>query len=83
MKTITEHLREQLIESGLWPAEAEAVLQALKANDKTMEHRWNDYATDYPPQIIAALWRAAKRHALEWIEANKPQHWAKPMFESK
>jgi hypothetical protein len=83
MKTITEHLREQLVASGLWPAEAEAVLQALKANDKTMEHQWNDYTADYPSPMIAALWCAAKRHALEWIETNKPQHWAKPMFESK
>ena len=67
---------------GLWPHGATAVLMAMK-NDKaneSMSDGWCDDATGYPPQLFAVLFLSASLHAIAWIDANKPKHWARPMF---
>ncbi len=81
--TIESKLRQLLEQHGLWPQEVDAVIAAMKSDEitKSMAQRWNDDADGYPPQMMAVLWTSAKRQAREWIDANKPKHFARAMFE--
>jgi hypothetical protein len=40
---------------------------------------WN--STDYAPSELARLRQAAKVAGLEWIKANAPDAWFRPMFD--
>ena len=80
--TIMEWTKGMLEENGLWPQEAEAVVAAMsdELTMKAMACRWDDPVDDYPPHIFAVIGISAKRQALEWIDRNKPEHFARPMF---
>ncbi len=77
---ITRHL----IEHGMFPQDASAVIIAMKADsaNKAMLERWQDDAANYPLQNMTIAWYSAKQHALAWIDANCPEAWYRPMFES-
>ena len=89
--TVAEKLSELMVQHGLWPDEAKAVLELLKSENRT-EGREN-YSSDelsavldkdwggYPKPFHTVAWMVAKRVALAYIDANKPQHFARPMFE--
>lgn len=80
--TIKEKMSAMLVDSGLWPNEATAVLDALAVDpeQQAMAHRWNDDAEGYPPQLHTALWMTVSRAAVAWIDANKPMHFARMML---
>lgn len=84
MATIQEVLVGRLVENGLWKDQAEAVIEQVKARpgNDPMRDRWNDEATGYPPPLMSVLWLSARQAAVEWIDENKPLHWARPMFNS-
>lgn len=78
--TIREFLLKHLTDNGLWPDEAETVVQGYEQDEKSMEGRWSDDIEGYPKVMWAALIVCVNGRAVRWIEANKPLHWAKPMF---
>lgn len=82
--TIREQLEKHLTDSGLFETQAKAVIDALIADDEltgsVMKDRWHEDVSLYPPQMLAVLTQSANAKALEWIDANKPQHWARGMF---
>ena len=81
MTTIKTYLEEQCIQHGLRPNEATAVVAAQYDElDDDMKRRWNDKVSDYPLPMMAVLFMGTKRHALAYIDKNKPIHWARPMF---
>ena len=73
---------EFLTQHGLWPQEAEAVLAAAIAHpaNEAMATRWDDDMEGYPPAIANVLRMSLSYSAVEWIDANKPQHFARMMF---
>ena len=85
--TIRERLIAKLIGDGLWPAEAEAVMTATVADyasqvaDPTAQ-LWSDQAEGYPSQLFAVLYLRAVDNALQWIDENKPMHFARAIFEA-
>lgn len=79
--TIRERLEQLCRDNGLWPEEAMAVLDEVIAATEEMElRRWEEDLVGYPPQMLGTLWLITKQHALKWIDANRPKHWARPMF---
>ena len=80
--TFSEWSEKYLTDNGLWPAEAKAVDQGTKDSKaaEAMATRWNDDISGYPPTIIAVLQTNLDRQAVEYIDANCPQHFARPMF---
>lgn len=80
--TVREKMETWLVDRGLFPNEAKAVMDAVVAQpeQKAMEKRWNDAAEGYPPPLFAVLAMSASDQAVKWIDANKPLHWARPMF---
>ena len=73
--------RKYLVDNGLRPDEADAVIVAAKANDdlRRANFRWSDPAEEVPA-LRAVFTLTLNDIATEWIDANKPLHWARPMF---
>ncbi len=85
--TIRETLTKYLVDNGLGPQEAELVIElvidAYQNNEtarKDMGRRLNDDTESYPPQFIPTLLLAIQHEAVEWIDTNKPLHFARLMF---
>lgn len=80
--SIKEKLQAELVNHGLWPQEAEAIVAKVEADpaNEAMGGRWDDSLDGYPPSIWALVWLSAKTNAVAWIDANKPEHWARAMF---
>lgn len=82
--TIREKLETELVNHGLWPKEAEAVMNELETDEalKPMQGRWSEDTTGYPPQLLAIVLMSAKQKAVEWIDRNKPKHFARGILSS-
>lgn len=90
--TIREKLEKMLFEHGLFENQAKAVIDLLAADSREKEDGTKVPANGalvevldkqvegYPPQMIAVAFMTAKNYAVKWIDANCPQHWARPMF---
>jgi len=61
----------------------EAALEYAKSHELTeaMAGRWKDNIEDYPQELLVALWMNIRDSVLEWIDANKPLAWYRPLFE--
>lgn len=77
--TIRKQLETELVNHGLWPNEAAAVLDELEAEkaSEPVQGRWHEDTTACPPQLFAVVLFGAKQKAVEWIDRNKPQHFAR------
>lgn len=82
MTTVHEELVRRLIESGLWPEEAEEIFDLmLGAKFPGMnEVKFNGPFRAYPNQLYAVILLYLHEFAVKWIDANKPRHFARPMF---
>lgn len=82
MPTLEEKLSNTLVDHGMWPNEAQAVMASVKESPvmESMKGRWGQAAEGYPPQMLGVLWMTVKDEAVKWIDANKPQHWAKALL---
>ena len=75
-------LHNLMTERGLRPVEADAVLSAVQtakqhaALAKVLSTTWDDYPEDFH----AVAWVAVNAMVIEYIDANKPQHFARSMF---
>jgi hypothetical protein len=79
--TVKEKIMGMLEDMGMFPSQAEAVLElAILELDKNTGLNWTDKADAYPPLIYNIALGLIKPIALEWIEQNIPQAWFKPMF---
>lgn len=76
--TIREKMEEMLVDHMLWPDEAKAVVAAAEKDEvlDAMQGRWGQDTEGYPPQVVVATWISVKHVAVEWLKANKPQHFA-------
>lgn len=83
MPTLRQCGENMLTECGLWPNEADSIMdaaQASRAND-AMKGRWNEDASAYPSSILAILRVSIFAEAKSWLATNSPRHWARPMFD--
>jgi len=80
--SIYNTLRTKLYDNGLFENQADAVLENLMKSEaqEPMKGRWNDSVEGYPKVLLVMGWIAAQDEAVKWIDANLPQHWARPMF---
>lgn len=80
--TLAEFIKDYVTERGMWPEEAEIILELAKKDpvNSSLDGRWNDTVGSYPSSIPAILMMSTNRLALEWIDANKPQAFYRPMF---
>lgn len=80
--TIAETLKKRLEDNGLFPDQALGVLEAAKADpaNASVAERWDHDTAGYPPPLLEVLWMSVRLSAAHWIDANCPQHWARPLF---
>ncbi len=79
--TIREYLSDYLANRGLFADEAAKVIEAYKDRETSISSRMNDdIFTDYPPEFIKVLIVTIRGEAVDWIDKNKPKHWARGMF---
>ena len=71
-----------LQENGLFEKEATAILDAYTKGPLggPMSERMDDGVEGYAAPILSVTWLGVKKTAVEWIDANCPQHWARGMF---
>ena len=81
--TIRQWCEDQCCQRGMFPEDARAVVDALAAEDTTMEGRWDHPVDGYPAQLLFVLRMCLDDHALQWIDANCPKAWYRPLFESQ
>jgi hypothetical protein len=82
--TISEFVTKHLTDKGLWPDEATTVIVLMKERSGLEEdRRWRDDLSGYPEAFKAVLMITANSCALQYIDEQKPQHWARPMFLSE
>lgn len=81
-ETTHERLRSALVNCGMFPDHADAVIARAKADlEDGYIVTWDRSADEYPPQLFALWFYICKPHALAWIDENLPKAWFRPMFE--
>ena len=85
MATIRKHIEETLVNHGLWPNEAEQVMNHVVElpENVSMRDRWEHDTEDYPPSIVTLAWMSAKETAIEHLKKTNPQHFALWLLEGK
>jgi len=79
--TFREKLTEMLYERGLFKEQAEKVLEFYENSlGDGMKGRLDDNANDYPEAVMVTVWMGVCESAVQWIDTEQPQHWARPMF---
>ena len=81
--TFQEKILDLLGQSGLWPEEAESILENLKQGEvgKAFGNRWGEQMNGYPESVIRGLWLHTQATAKDWLAKNAPQHFARKMFQ--
>ena len=75
-------LHEMMTNNGLWPQETDAVMESVRTEKhaealaEVLGKTWEGY----PKQFHAVAWMIVKRMVVEYIDANQPEHFARPMF---
>lgn len=79
--TFREKLTEMLYERGLVLEHAKEVIGFYeKSLGKEMKDRLDDNVNDYPEAVMITVWMGVCESAVQWIDTEHPQHWARPMF---
>ena len=89
--TIREWFSKHLIKNGLWPHDAEAVLAKIETDATedgfpSAKPTWliveifEKNVEDYPPHLFAVMTLVVNNYAVTWIDANKPNHFARRRF---
>lgn len=83
--TWRQWMERYLTERGLWEREAKAVVDGCLAEDAASKSPGISDIADkghegYPLAMDAVAALILSHKAIEWIDANKPLHWARPMF---
>lgn len=78
--TWREWMTKYLVDRGLWPQEAQEVITYTLAYNESISAILNSPHDGYPPQMDAVVAMCLNTASVEWIDANKPKHFARQMF---
>lgn len=83
--TVREKFISMLVNNGMFEEQAKEVMQLAEPKLKELTDdysiRFDQLSESYPNSVYNILFIPVKKVALEWIDANKPQAWYRPMFE--
>ena len=78
--SIYNFFENELVKAGLWPKEVKAVMSIVTDPETVglnmMTGRWNTDISLYPRELIASLLFAINNEAINYLEQNKPNHFA-------
>jgi len=81
--TLEKFFIEELIAVGLFPKEAQAVLERYQGQESAMAYRWQEDSKGYPAQLLEVLVAISHQAAREWLAENVPNHWARYLLDSE
>lgn len=82
--TFRQWAEEFCVERGMFSNDAKKVVELLMADPSfdSMQCRWEDDVSGYPPQMQSVLIVSLKEVAISYIEDKKPKAWYKSLFQS-
>ena len=77
--SIEDRLRQMLVDNGLWPEEAAAVIGLVRRDERYLELSTvlSDSVEGYPWEFMAVAWLIARTTAADYLAACKPRHLAR------
>lgn len=83
--TVRQTLEEKLVTSGLWGDEAKRVVTGAEEAEplKAMHGRWDDDANTYPAAMLTVVWMSVREHAIKYLRAEAPKHFALAVLEDE
>lgn len=81
--TVRELMIKRLVDLGLWPDQAEGVIEAARVHKmfSGLGLRWSTPVDEYPASLATVVWISVRAVAREWLAEHAPGHWVRPMFE--
>ena len=76
IQTVRGTIEEALVNHGLRPDEAKAVVDRFAKSPGCEAVKWGDPAEAHPKELLAVLWISAKSIAIEYLKETKPTHFA-------
>ena len=73
-------MEKYLTDRGLWPQEAFQIANNAAINNDALGEIIDRSHAGYPAMMNAAVAASLNSEALEWIDANKPKHFARRSF---
>jgi len=82
---VSEFIKDNLSQYGLWPEEAEQVVDLIRASDTHADLAavLDKNIEGYPPQFAAVTMAVAKSQAVSLLKETKPSHFALVMIEGE
>lgn len=84
--TIAQWCLKYLEDLGMFPEQAKAVMAPLLSGTREVpgmlefQNRWEDFTEGYPESFLRVLMLYVDQAATEWIDANVPKAWYRPIF---
>lgn len=79
--TLQQQIESRLIAHGLCPHEAADITATLKESEGAkMADRWAEESDAFPPELPALMWFMAKQHAMAYLDATRPRHFARAII---
>jgi hypothetical protein len=81
--TIRQWAQTYLTDRGMWPQDAVTIIERMDADPalQSMNGRWDEDTSGYPPALLSALSFNLDLQAVIWIEANCPEAWYRSLFD--
>jgi hypothetical protein len=81
--TFNEYVVKFCIDRGMWPDQAEKVLENMRQTQATIgfdDLRWQDHIEGYPSMLMIGFGLNIKTAALKFIDETMPQAFFRPLF---
>lgn len=82
--TFEQSIETHLTSNGLFPTQARAIIDEIKNSTdehaKSVAEMFPQDVDGYPEIMRTVIMISVNSLALEWLNKNAPQHWARPMF---
>ena len=80
--TFEDKIKELLENHGMFGRQITEVLSYAKNHEllKTIEGKWHEDIEGYPQTMVTVIWLSMKVIVIEWIDAECPQAFFRPMF---
>ena len=72
--TIEESMRERLNQYGIFDAQKDGIMEAVKSDiDNSMNDRWDDDTQGYSEALLDVVWYGTVQAAIKWGNENLPK----------
>lgn len=82
-KSVRFLMARNLVQSGLFEEQAEAVMAIAEKNLESMQGNWGKDYSGYPHIVLHLAWTHVLRTAVDWAKENVPEAWFIQLLEAK